>query len=375
MDILPIPEKQREPSQSGGWQKDMARRRYQNGCIRKRGKRNPVWELLWWEDFIKEDGNVGRRLASKTLGAVRDLTRRQAKKLAEEHLRPLNLGRVMPLSTITLGDFVKQQFVPNVFPVLKTLNPGSLSPHLGQSHFARSRCSSPLRYRDAGSTAVHTAESRHWPELGLCRSLSPSAVEDLFHGKEVGLLLGRKSCRWSGASRKEAGSGKACPHPRTDFPTLRSPSRTCPYHVLARGSDRSANWGSSRSALERHRPRLRAVASGTSLLPRPLGLSQNPRQQAVFTVAAWPCGDAGPLSPKMSLHRAGRSVVSELQRQTAKRHQFAPSTLETCRSSDRSTLAELAHAEAHPRHAGTIGGRLPQRCSGTTRYVETLNQG
>jgi len=81
MDILPIPEKQRERSQSGGWQKDMARRRYQNGCIRKRGKRNPVWELLWWEDFIKEDGSVGRRLASKTLGAVRDLTRRQAKSL------------------------------------------------------------------------------------------------------------------------------------------------------------------------------------------------------------------------------------------------------------------------------------------------------
>jgi integrase len=97
----------------------MARRRYQNGCIRKRGKRNPVWELLWWEDFIKEDGSLGRRLASKTLGPVRDLTRRQARKLAEEHLRPLNLGRVVPLSTITLGDFVKQQFVPHAFPVLK----------------------------------------------------------------------------------------------------------------------------------------------------------------------------------------------------------------------------------------------------------------
>jgi len=97
----------------------MARRRYQNGCIRKRGKRNPVWELLWWEDFLKEDGSLGRRLASKTLGPVRDLTRGQARKLAEEHLRPLNLGRVVPLSTITLGDFLKQQFVPNAFPVLK----------------------------------------------------------------------------------------------------------------------------------------------------------------------------------------------------------------------------------------------------------------
>jgi integrase len=97
----------------------MARRRYQNGCIRKRGKRNPVWELLWWEDYIKEDGSLGRRLASKTLGPVRAWTRRQARKLAEEHLRPLNLGRVMPLSTITLGDFIEKQFVPNVFPVLK----------------------------------------------------------------------------------------------------------------------------------------------------------------------------------------------------------------------------------------------------------------
>ena len=118
MTILPNTEKQREPSQTGGWQKDMARRRYQNGCIRKRGKRNPVWELLWWEDFIKDDGSLGRRLASRTLGPVRDLTRRQARKLAE-HLRPLNLGRVVPLSTITLGDFVQQQFVPNAFPVLK----------------------------------------------------------------------------------------------------------------------------------------------------------------------------------------------------------------------------------------------------------------
>lgn len=97
----------------------MARRRYQNGCIRKRGKRNPVWELLWWEDYIKEDGSLERRLASKTLGPVRAWTQRQARELAEEHLRPLNLGRVMPLSTITLGDFIEKQFVPNVFPVLK----------------------------------------------------------------------------------------------------------------------------------------------------------------------------------------------------------------------------------------------------------------
>ena len=45
MAILPITEKQGELTQLGGWQKEMARLRYQKGNIRKRGKGNPVWEL------------------------------------------------------------------------------------------------------------------------------------------------------------------------------------------------------------------------------------------------------------------------------------------------------------------------------------------
>jgi hypothetical protein len=55
MDILPITEKQRGPAYKGGWQNDMAPRRYQKGHIRKRGKRNPVWELQWWDDYIREN--------------------------------------------------------------------------------------------------------------------------------------------------------------------------------------------------------------------------------------------------------------------------------------------------------------------------------
>ena len=41
MAILPNTEKQGELSQTGGWQKQMARRRYQKGSVRKRGKRFP----------------------------------------------------------------------------------------------------------------------------------------------------------------------------------------------------------------------------------------------------------------------------------------------------------------------------------------------
>ena len=119
MTILLNAEKQGELAQSGGWQKEMARRRYQKGNLRKRGKRNPIWELQWWEDYLKEDGTIGRQRQSATLGNVSEMTRRQALKAAEEMLRPLNQGRLVPHSTLTFGAFVEQHFVPYLFPTLK----------------------------------------------------------------------------------------------------------------------------------------------------------------------------------------------------------------------------------------------------------------
>jgi integrase len=97
----------------------MARRRYQKGSIRKRGKRNPAWELQWWEDYIREDGSIGRRRRSATLGLVSEITFRQARKLAEDRLRPLNQGSLLPQSTIKYKDFVERYLVPLFFPTLK----------------------------------------------------------------------------------------------------------------------------------------------------------------------------------------------------------------------------------------------------------------
>ena len=97
----------------------MARRRYQGGTLRKRGKRSPYWELQWREDYIKADGTIGRRLVPCKIGAVADLTRRQARKLADEKLRSLNQGEYAPHSTIALRDFVERHFIPNFFPTLK----------------------------------------------------------------------------------------------------------------------------------------------------------------------------------------------------------------------------------------------------------------
>jgi integrase len=97
----------------------MARRRYQKGSVRKRGTRNPVWELQWWTDYIKSDGSIGRKRESLILGEVADMTKRQAHKAADEHLRPMNLGKTTPLSTITLAEFVEKFFIPNALPTLK----------------------------------------------------------------------------------------------------------------------------------------------------------------------------------------------------------------------------------------------------------------
>jgi integrase len=120
MNILPVAEKQRQPDpQLGGWQKKMARRRYQKGSLRIRGKVNQVWELLWREDYIKNDGTIGRRQVSKVIGPVRQFTRRQAYKLADEFLRPLNQGKVTPHSTILFREFIERYFIPNAFPTLK----------------------------------------------------------------------------------------------------------------------------------------------------------------------------------------------------------------------------------------------------------------
>jgi integrase len=142
--ILLNTEKQGDPQcQAGGWQTEtMARRRYQNGSIRKRGKRDPVWELQWWTDYIAEDGAIRRKRDSMILGRVSEIGRRQASKLADEHLRPLNLGKITPLSTMTFESFVERYFIPNALPTLKPSTQScyrrTLKTHL-QPAFGKSR--------------------------------------------------------------------------------------------------------------------------------------------------------------------------------------------------------------------------------------------
>ena len=98
----------------------MARRRYQQGCLFKRGKRRKVWVARWREDVIRPDGKLARAHRSRVLGLVSEIpSRRQARSLLEEQLRSLNQGRHRPQSTVPFDQFVEQQWKKLVLPTFK----------------------------------------------------------------------------------------------------------------------------------------------------------------------------------------------------------------------------------------------------------------
>lgn len=100
----------------------MARRRYQFGCLYKRGKRRQMWVARWREDVIRADGTVGRVLRSEVLGPVSEIPKREALKLLEARVRQINDGRQRPKANISFEQFLREQWEPAVIPTLK---PGS----------------------------------------------------------------------------------------------------------------------------------------------------------------------------------------------------------------------------------------------------------
>jgi integrase len=98
----------------------MARSRYQNGCLFVRGKRRKVWVARWREDVILADGSANRVMRSVVLGPVSDIAgRREARRLLDAHLSPINQGQYRPESTMLFSKFIAECFEPGVLPTLK----------------------------------------------------------------------------------------------------------------------------------------------------------------------------------------------------------------------------------------------------------------
>jgi len=98
----------------------MARCQYQNGCLFVRGKRRKMWVARWREDVILADGSAGRVMRSVVLGPVSEIAgRREARRLLDAHLSPMNQGQYRPEATMLFSKFVAEYFEPGVLPTLK----------------------------------------------------------------------------------------------------------------------------------------------------------------------------------------------------------------------------------------------------------------
>jgi len=98
----------------------MARSQYQNGCLFVRGKRRKVWVARWREDVILANGSASRVMRSVVLGPVSEIAgRREARRLLDTHLNPVNQGQYRPEATMLFSKFISDCFEPGVLPTLK----------------------------------------------------------------------------------------------------------------------------------------------------------------------------------------------------------------------------------------------------------------
>ncbi len=107
----------------------MARRRFQRGCIVTRGG---IRLLRYREDVLGPEGQFRRRHRAVVLGPASELSLRQAHRLAEQILRPINAGCWRPQSLVTLRDFYSQQYAQDVLPNLKRSTQSSYRANLNQ---------------------------------------------------------------------------------------------------------------------------------------------------------------------------------------------------------------------------------------------------
>jgi integrase len=111
-------EKARRATRERMW--TVARRRYQSGCLFKRGKRRKVWIARWREDVIRPDGSPGRIQRSIVIGLLSEVpTRREAQIQLDQHLQMLNQGQQRPQTTKHLQDFVDCEWTTLVLSTLK----------------------------------------------------------------------------------------------------------------------------------------------------------------------------------------------------------------------------------------------------------------
>lgn len=87
----------------------MARRRFQRGTLRLRGKRRKVWVAKWREDVALPDGTVKRIQKGEVIGTLAEYkTKRLAERALEQRLADVNSLVYKPRPTATFAEFAKK---------------------------------------------------------------------------------------------------------------------------------------------------------------------------------------------------------------------------------------------------------------------------
>lgn len=87
----------------------MARRRYQKGCLFKRGRN---WVLRYREDVLNPNGGLARIQRSIVLGEFE--SKKDAHRAADSRLLSLNSGACRPQTNLGFEDFWNNYFIPEV---------------------------------------------------------------------------------------------------------------------------------------------------------------------------------------------------------------------------------------------------------------------
>ena len=115
---ITLPLDARKCGQANGKEK-MARPRYQDGSLFIRGKRTKVWVARWREDVIREDGTLHRTQPTVVLGAVNELSRREARSLLQKRVSEINQGRHRARPMMTLENFAREHWEAGALLALK----------------------------------------------------------------------------------------------------------------------------------------------------------------------------------------------------------------------------------------------------------------
>ncbi len=97
----------------------MARPRYQDGSLFIRGKRIKVWVARWREDVIREDGTLHRTQPTVVLGALSELSRREARSLLQKRVSEINQGRHRARPMMTFEKFSTDHWEAGAMLALK----------------------------------------------------------------------------------------------------------------------------------------------------------------------------------------------------------------------------------------------------------------